>query len=112
MYYVKKTIEVSMAHSLSLNYESKCTRIHGHNVVVTVYCKCKQLNENGMVIDFSDIKRVVKDLLDHQMVNDRVDFNPTAENLARWICDHIPHCYKVKFQESEKNTAIYEKEDE
>ena len=39
-----------------------------------------------------------------------VDFNPTAENLARWICEQIPNCYKVKFQESEGNVAVYVKE--
>ena len=112
MYYVKKTIEVSMAHALKLDYESKCTQVHGHNALVTVCCKSRTLNKNGMVIDFSEIKRTVKDLLDHQMVNEKVNFNPTAENLARWICEHVENCYKVVFQESEKNVAVYEKDDD
>ncbi len=34
--------------------------------------------------------------------------NPSAENIAKWICDHIEHCYKVSVQESEGNLAIYE----
>ena len=41
---------------------------------------------------------------------DIVDFNPTAENLARWICDRVPGCYKVMFQESEGNVAVYVKD--
>ena len=36
MYYVTKRIEISAAHKLSLDYESKCTSLHGHNWIVTV----------------------------------------------------------------------------
>ena len=111
MYYVTKQIEVAMAHKLNLNYASKCSNIHGHNAVITVYCKSRTLNENGMVVDFSHVKQIVKDLLDHKFVNEMVDFNPTAENLARWICEHVEHCYKVAFQESENNVAVYEIEE-
>ena len=110
MYYVEKRIEVAMAHRLCLTYESKCSQLHGHNAIVTVYCKSETLNENGMVVDFSTVKDIVKGLLDHQYVNDKVDFNPTAENLARWICEQVPNCYKVTFQESRDNIATYEKE--
>lgn len=110
MYYVEKRIEVAMAHRLCLTYESKCSHLHGHNAIVTVYCKSETLNENGMVMDFSTVKDIVKGLLDHQYVNDKVDFNPTAENLARWICEQVPNCYKVTFQESRDNIATYEKE--
>ena len=63
-----------------------------------------------MVIDFTHIKRVVKDQLDHRNLNEVLPFNPTAENIARWICDQLPTCYKVEVQESEGNTAIYEKD--
>ena len=97
MYYVEKRIEVAMAHRLCLTYESKCSHLHGHNAIVTVYCKSETLNENGMVVDFSTVKDIVKGLLDHQYVNDKVDFNPTAENLARWICEQVTHCYKVQY---------------
>ena len=110
MYYVEERIEVAMAHRLCLTYESKCSHLHGHNAIVTVYCKSETLNENGMVVDFSTVKDIVKGLLDHQYVNDKVDFNPTAENLARWICEQVPNCYKVTFQESRDNIATYEKE--
>lgn len=107
MYYVSKRIEVAFAHSLALDYESKCSRLHGHNAVVTVYCCAEELDQNGMVADFSHIKQTVKQLLDHRMVNEEVPFNPTAENLARWLCEHITRCYKVTFQESEGNVAAY-----
>ena len=83
----------------------------GHNWIITVYCKSKELNANGMVIDFKHIKNMVSDKLDHQYINDIVDFNPTAENMAKWICEQIPNCYKVSVQESEGNIAIYEEDE-
>ena len=108
MYYVEKRLEISAAHRLSLNYESKCTSIHGHNWIVTIYCKAKELNGNGMVTDFTDIKQKIQGQLDHKFLNDVLPFNPTAENIAHWICQQIEHCYKVSVQESEGNTATYE----
>ena len=81
MYTVIKRMEISAAHSLSLSYPSKCEYLHGHNWIITVHCRSKELNTDGMVIDFT-----------------------------RWICDQLPTCYKVEVQESEGNTAIYEKD--
>ena len=110
MYYVSKRLEIAFAHRLTLDYESKCQRLHGHNGIVIIYCRAKELDRNGMVVDFTHIKRLITDRLDHAFINDLFDFNPTAENLARWICDQVPHCYKVSFQESEGNTAVYVKD--
>lgn len=109
MYYISKRIEVSFAHRLSLNYESKCQNFHGHNGIVTIFCCSEHLDENGMVIDFTHVKQLVSNKLDHQNLNEHFSFNPTAENLAHWLCDTIPHCYKVLFQESEGNVACYVK---
>lgn len=108
MYYVTKTLEISASHRLTLDYPSKCTNLHGHNWIVTVHCKARRLNANGMVTDFTHIKQTVTEQLDHACLNDVVDFNPTAENLARWICENIPNCYRVDVRESEGNTASYE----
>ena len=110
MYTVTKRMEISAAHSLSLSYPSKCEYLHGHNWIIIVHCRSKELNADGMVIDFSHIKQVVKDQFDHRNLNEVLPFNPTAENIARWICDQLPTCYKVEVQESEGNTAIYEKD--
>ena len=64
MYYVQKRMEISACHHLNLNYESKCANLHGHNWIITVYCKAGQLNSNGMVIDFTEIKKNISEKLD------------------------------------------------
>lgn len=116
MYTVSKRMEIAGAHHLDLPYESKCANIHGHNWIITVFCRAEHLTEYGMVLDFKKIKNLVSDKLDHSFINNVVDFNPTAENLAKWICDEVNkemendgECFKVQVQESEGNVAIYER---
>jgi 6-pyruvoyltetrahydropterin/6-carboxytetrahydropterin synthase len=111
MYFVKKRLEVSAAHRLDLSYESKCSCLHGHNWIITVECKARELNADGMVTDFTHVKRQVHDLLDHAVLNDVLPFNPTAENIARWVVDNVENAYRCEVQESEGNIAIYERDE-
>lgn len=100
-------MEIAASHKLQLSYDSPCGNLHGHNWIITVYCKAKKLNADGMVCDFKHIKQTIHDKLDHKNLNEVLGFNPTAENIARWVVNKVPHCYKCKVQESEGNTAIY-----
>ena len=112
MYEVIKKLEISAAHRLNLSYDSPCSNLHGHNWAVTVYLKSKTLNQDGMIMDFKHIKNKIEKRLDHKIINEEVDFNPTAENLAKFICDELaPFCYRADVTESENNTAIYYKEE-
>ena len=111
-YVVSKRMEIAGCHHLDLPYESKCKNWHGHNWIVTVYVGADEL-EHDMVIDFTHIKREIHNKLDHGNLNDIFDFNPSAENIAKWIADKIDimregaKCIKVIIQESEGNIAIY-----
>lgn len=109
MYTVTKTFEVSAAHKLDLDYDSPCANLHGHNWKISVTCQSDTLDSNGMVLDFKNIKKFVQRKLDHKNLNSVFSFNPTAENIAYWICDNVPHCVKVMVQESEGNVAYYER---
>lgn len=116
MYLISKRVEVAGSHQLELNYDSPCKQIHGHNFIIIVEVIGKQLNDNGMLIDFKHIKNVVN-LLDHAHINKIIKpYNPTAENIARWIAERIQEkiplhessiVSKVTVQESEGNIACY-----
>ncbi|MCF0214451.1 MAG: 6-carboxytetrahydropterin synthase [Muribaculaceae bacterium] len=107
MYYISKEMEISGAHKLTLSHASKCATLHGHNWLLTVCCKAQQLDDNGMVCDFNSIKEKIHGYLDHGYLNDLLPFNPTAENLARWVVEQIPECYKCSVRESLGNVAVY-----
>ena len=111
MFTVKKHLTFAAAHKLSLPYESKCTSLHGHEWDLTVYLRSKTLDDNGMVMDFTEIKKRIAGVLDHSYLNDVLPFNPTAENIARWVSDQLTDsrvtCYMVELSESRNNTVIY-----
>ncbi len=108
LYKISKRMEIAGSHRLDLTHESKCSNIHGHNWIVTVHCKSEEVNENGMIVDFKHIKDAIHNKLDHQHLNDILEFNPTAENIAKWVVDSVDKCYKAEVQESEGNIASYE----
>jgi 6-pyruvoyltetrahydropterin/6-carboxytetrahydropterin synthase len=105
MFRVSREIDFCYGHRL-LNYEGKCRHLHGHNGKAIITFEASQLDDRGMVLDFSDIKRVVSawidQNLDHRMLLCRddpavpalrelgesfylMDVNPTAENIAHLI---------------------------
>ena len=98
-------MEVAGCHQLTLPYESKCTRLHGHNWTITVFLATEKLDANGMVIDFTHVKQKIHGYLDHGNLNELLPFNPTAENVAEWIVKQFPQCYKATVEESYGNVA-------
>lgn len=105
MFRVAKEIEFCYGHRL-LDYDGKCRYLHGHNGKAVIVLEAEGLDHRGMLMDFSDIKRVVASwidaTLDHRMIlNERdpvieylrqqqepiltIPENPTAENIARLI---------------------------
>ncbi len=86
------TVEDSFAAGHYLrNYKGKCENPHGHNYKVQVTLQGKELDKAGLLLDFRDLKDVMKHVierLDHRMINDIEPFteiNPSAENLARYF---------------------------
>lgn len=112
MYYLSKKMEIAASHRLKLDYPSPCSRLHGHNYSVEIFCKSEKLDDNGMVTDFRLIKKEIFDVLDHHDLNEILPFNPTSENIARWICERVPNCYKVSIRETPDNMVVYTKDEE
>ena len=88
------TVEDSFAAGHYLrNYKGKCENPHGHNYKVRVTLRGAELDKAGLLLDFKDLKEVMKGVierLDHQMLNDIEPFtvlNPSAENLAKYFFD-------------------------
>jgi len=93
MYYARVEEEFSAAHFLS-HYNGKCEKLHGHNYRVRVWLCGENLNEGGMLIDFSLIKKKLREVLavlDHSNLNDMEIFNndPSAERIAKFIFKEI-----------------------
>ena len=116
MYIIRKEFSFSASHCLEhLQAEHPCSRIHGHNYVVTVELRGKTLSDAGFVRDYralSPVKDFLDSALDHRHLNDFLPFNPSAENIARHLYElfrgTIPELYAVEVSETPKTTARYE----
>ena len=89
MYRITKEFAWSASHQLAgLPEGHQCGRLHGHNYTATVVVEAAQLDEHGFVIDFGElafVKRYIDAFFDHRHLNDVLDFQPSAENLARYL---------------------------
>jgi 6-pyruvoyltetrahydropterin/6-carboxytetrahydropterin synthase len=114
MYQISVKSNFSAAHNLR-EYKGKCENLHGHNWNVEVYIESDLLNEEGMVVDFIELKRILKDILDnldHKYINEVKPFdslNPTSENLACYIFKSIRDKLKIESL-SVKRVDVWETE--
>ncbi len=94
MYYLTVEHDFASAHRLQIAGH-KCESLHGHNWRILVTVKGATLDSRGMLIDFSDLKAIVRDQVDqfdHCYLNDKPPFdkvNPTTENLCKFFSDSI-----------------------
>jgi 6-pyruvoyltetrahydropterin/6-carboxytetrahydropterin synthase len=94
MYEIVVTQYFDSAHYLR-GYRGKCENTHGHRYAITVHINASQLNEIGLVYDFTDVKKHLGAILgrfDHVLLNEVPPFdkiNPSAENIAKTIYDEL-----------------------
>jgi 6-pyruvoyltetrahydropterin/6-carboxytetrahydropterin synthase len=107
------------AHALR-GYRGKCENLHGHNYKVEVTVEGERLNSIGLLTDFIDIKRLMKeviDRLDHTNLNETPPFdvlNPSAENLAHYFAEQVQagmeagvRVSRVQVWETDTSIAVY-----
>ena len=120
------TVEQTFAAGHALReYKGKCENVHGHNYRVQVTVEGERLNRIGLLVDFVELKRVVREViayLDHQFINDLEPFttlNPSAENIAKYFYDEVStrmapategtpaRIAQIKVWETDTSIAVY-----
>lgn len=112
-YTITKEFHFSAAHRLDgLPEDHQCARDHGHNYRVIVGLSADHLDSVGFVRDYGDLSEIkdwIDQTFDHRMLNDVIDFNPTAENLAghiwQWAVQRWPEVSTITVCETDKTSA-------
>jgi len=114
---ISKEFHFSASHQLKgLSEEHPCGRMHGHNYVLRVFLKGEP-DIHGFVQDYRELSPIhnwIKEKLDHRNLNDVFDFQPSVENMTKYIY----HKFKVQFSllyaveiaETSKTNCRYEGE--
>ena len=114
---IYKIFNFEAAHSLpNVPDGHQCKGIHGHSYEAKVHVGGSLDHEMGWLIDFADIKKIVKpviDRLDHSYINEIEGLeNPTCEHIAIWIWDQIkpqlPQLQRIELKETPTSGVIYE----
>ena len=113
---ITKIFTFETAHVL-YNYDGKCKNMHGHSYKLFVTVKGTPINDindvkNGMVVDFGDIKKIVKeeivDVWDHAvLLNALTPHKELGEDLAQKghkviECNYQPTCENMLYEIAEK----------
>ena len=121
MFEVRVEADFAAAHYLQ-DYHGKCEKLHGHNYRVLAHARGNELDSGGMLLDFSILKKTLKNVcneLDHTNLNDNSYFsmNPSAERIAMYIYEklknQLPECplYAIDVYETPTSRARYVIED-
>ena len=120
LFEVKVISSFSAAHKLS-DFSGKCENLHGHNWKIEVVLRGDFLEENGILVDFGEVKTATKEIMkevDHKYLNELPFFlknNPSSENIARFLFEKLSaklntmnrRLYSVSAWESSDACATY-----
>ncbi|MDR2812137.1 MAG: 6-carboxytetrahydropterin synthase QueD [Endomicrobium sp.] len=117
-YKLSVTRNFASAHYLRY-YKGRCENLHGHNWKIRAAFSGSILDNTGMLIDFTNIKKHLEQIisyLDHKFLNEIEPFskiNPTAENIAAFIYEQLKQIEtetakvcEVEVWESESSSAV------
>lgn len=119
MFVLVKEVEFSAAHIIP-GHPGPCKNLHGHTYKVKVFVESNKLNELDMVLDFSELNKIIREEVkrfDHTYLNELEEFKekiPTAETLSMFLFKSIEkklpenlRLKKVEVYENESSYAIY-----
>ena len=123
MFTIFKDFPFSAAHAIR-GHTRGCQNLHGHNYRVRVHLRAERLDELGMVLDFADLKEMMREIVgpfDHRVINDIPPFderNTTAELLSQYVYEEVERrladqdrvrVARVEVWETETSCAIFER---
>ena len=129
MFTIRKQFKFEMAHQLFNSYSAAChENLHGHSYILELYLTSNSPDETGMVVDFGEVKDVIGDYVnqwDHSLIMPSdfdkeyldmlakytkkfrvVDYNPTAENMAREMFEQINKML-TQYQLTKNSSVVY-----
>lgn len=116
MFEVRVQADFAAAHFLK-DYNGKCENLHGHNYKIYAHVRGEELNEGGMLLDFTELKSALRKTcgkLDHTNLNDLDYFkqNPSAERIAMYIYENVIQELKangkdLSWQENSRKAFLY-----
>ncbi len=112
MFTISKAFAFSASHQLAgLPVWHPCSRLHGHNYTVTVTLSAAELDGNGMVLDYGELRPFrdwIDDNLDHRHLNDVMGAAPTAELLAQMLGSVLANVVQIPDQVTLQSVTVSE----
>ncbi|MDK8169994.1 6-carboxytetrahydropterin synthase QueD [Staphylococcus warneri] len=117
---LNKDFNFSAAHYIPSEDAGKCMRTHGHTYFVNITIAGDELDQNGFLVNFSDLKKLIHEQFDHYLLNDLVQFkgkSPSTEIVAQTIYQMVqsylkdqknqPKCVQVYLRETPTSYVVY-----
>ncbi|WP_307721805.1 MULTISPECIES: 6-carboxytetrahydropterin synthase [Paenibacillus] len=129
-YELHKEFHFAAAHYIPAEEAGSCSRVHGHTYYADVTVAGDKLDGCGFLVNFSEVKRLVRDRFDHRLLNDDERFGseaaddpetfPTTEVVARTVWQLVQEeldrrgngarCLQVFLRETPSSYVIYRPE--
>jgi 6-pyruvoyltetrahydropterin/6-carboxytetrahydropterin synthase len=105
-----RRIEFDAGHRV-IGHQHKCKYLHGHRYVLEITAMSTELNELGMVVDFGELKNIIKDWIDENL-DHNVILHQDDEALGSLIASQTgQNIYYLKSNPTAENIALHLKSD-
>ncbi|KQL51759.1 MULTISPECIES: 6-carboxytetrahydropterin synthase QueD [Bacillaceae] len=117
---LNKDMQLATAHYIDHEGAGKCQRVHGHTYTINITIAGDHLNDTGFLVDFKQLKQLVHDRFDHQLLNEDPLFHnvlPSTENVAKIVymiiedllktMANAPTCIQVFVRETPTSYVVY-----